>query len=325
MVTVIMWLLFALVILALFFVVGLTIALILVKRNLQGLSEELFIGFGKAGHSFIAWLIAPIFKLDFFLLWLLGKYDVRQQEPIPWEERPEFVGNHCFPGLQDVYNDIAEIFLRRPQNIMNPIYHFAPIPAEEDNFANQWYGFGTKICSIKFSRRSVASRAIAMRKSIRHADYGGSIISYPEGGRTQNGTEFYKSESEHVLRKFEEGAAYLSLKRKKPIVVFWKRIIGDKSKADKVSFRLLLKGFLRLHFDPRVKIIFDYGVVLYPNPNYSVNFKNKIERKAAIETHNQKIKEALFATADRQLETLDKRGWNILKRFWNWIPSLQIS
>jgi len=300
------WILFALAVLAIFFLVGLAIVLILVRRTLRGLAEEYYIGIEKAIHSWIGWLIAPIAKALLTILRLLKKMVVYQQEPIPWAEKPLFVANHPCPELQDVSIDLVEVFFLRPKNFINPVAYFPAVPAEQANFTNRWYGGPIRFCTIALDRHFKMSQARAILMALRHIENGGTIISYVEGTRTKKALEFSKSPKGNVLGKLTNGAAYLSLKTNRPIVVLWKKIEGCENVPPRdVSFLMLARGMLRLYCDKRVKIFYDFGVVV--RPEGAVNLDKKEERDAAIAAYNEKIQEAILATADRQSDRL-KRG-----------------
>ncbi|MFH1780645.1 MAG: 1-acyl-sn-glycerol-3-phosphate acyltransferase [Candidatus Nealsonbacteria bacterium] len=300
------WIVFALIVLVVFFLVSLGITLILIRRTINGLAREYYIGIDKAIHSGIGWLIAPIVKGFLLSLRARGKLIIYQQEPIHWEEKPLFVANHPCPELQDVFIDLVEIFFLRPRNFINPVAYFPSVPAEKTNFANRWYGGAIKLCTIAVERKSKKRGITAVSIAMRHINNGGTIISYVEGTRTKKALEVSKSPKGNILGKLTNGATYLSLQTNRPIVALWKKIEGcENVPAKDVNFSFLAKGILRLYFDPKVKMFYDFGATI--RPDATIKFSNKKERDLAIAAYSERIKEALLATADKQTDRLKER------------------
>lgn len=289
---------------AILFMVSFGIILLLVKKTFDGFAEEYSIGIRKAIHALTGWIAALIAKGNLVILQKCGKLIIYQQEPIPWAEKPLFVANHPCSALQDVFTDLVIIFFLRLQNFINPITYFPLVTAEAANFTDRWYGRIMRICTISLARDDKSREYKALLIALRHVQNNGTVIAYIEGGRTPKALTPSISEKGNLLREFTNGAAYLSLKTGRPIVVVWKKLEGcEDILPEDVGALLLIKGLWRLFFDPKVKMFYDIGMVVYPER--VVNLRNKKERVVAIEAYNKRIRQALFTTADRQTVRLE--------------------
>jgi len=289
------WLLFLAI--ALFFFSVLVIGLVIARRTINKLIEDL----NYARHTFVVWFITPFFRLYFWLLESrpLRKLRINVSGPLPWdEERLIFVGNHPMPKLQDTFLVPIVIFYLQFKHYLNPIRYFPITTADETNFGKSpFFAIFGKTFIVAVDRRSMILKGKSLEEvKKRSRECGGGLsIFFPEGGRTDSAKKHNKYlresfEGNKLATPLDKGAAKLSLETSAPIVIFWSNISGDDPPA-RPTTPTVFKGLAELLFNPKMKLIVNIGHPAGPL---------KAKPGETVEELNRRIEDALLELGDYQ-------------------------
>ena len=289
------WLLFLAI--ALFFFSVLVIGLVIARRTINKLIEDL----NYARHTFVVWFITPFFRLYFWLLESrpLRKLRINVSGPLPWdEERLIFVGNHPMPKLQDTFLVPIVIFYLQFKHYLNPIRYFPITTADETNFGKSpFFAIFGKTFIVAVDRRSMILKGKSLEEvKKRSRECGGGLsIFFPEGGRTGSAKKHNKHlreslEGNKLATPLDKGAAKLSLETGAPIVIFWSNIGGEDPPA-RPATPTVLKGLAELLFNPKMKLIVNIGHPAGPL---------KVKPGETVKELNRRIEDALLELGDYQ-------------------------
>jgi len=306
----------------------LVIGLVLARRTIRYLIEDLSL----ARHLIMSWFIAPVFRIYFLLLEISGKLQVTVNAHIPWEEkRLVFVGNHAMPKLQDTFLMPPIIFYRNLSKLRNPIRYFPFTIADEGNFVkNRFFRYFAGPHYLESVNRTAIGKMQA--KSViegwkkRLMEISSFLIANIEGGRTQSAESWIFSKNGNKLGKPTRGIAILVLETNSTVVSYWGSIvnvpywkfspqalfwkflerifrkywqkIGFYTARPKPCPQTVLWGLIELLFNPGIKAFIDINHPSGPiRPK--VGEENSRELTARIAT-------ALLEIGDYQLDRIQK-------------------
>jgi len=156
--------------------------------------------------------------LAFWLLKILGVLKVKGWENFPhWQERVLVVSNH--PSLLEPALLIG-LFAR--QYAVRPLRYGPYTLADKKNYCQKWWSWIVMPRLIAVDRTNEQRESFGSLVVARNVlKAGGSIILFPEGGRTFKGTRFVVSESGKKIRQLKAGFALLTTVPGTLVVPVW--------------------------------------------------------------------------------------------------------
>lgn len=153
----------------------------------------------------------------FYALRLFGILRVEKLERFPYlQKKLIVVSNH--PSL---WEPILLVGLFFKQFVFHPV-RFSPWSTpDKGNYFDKWYWFFVRPRFIPVPRGKVRAEMRSLIKIIRVLRNGGSVIFFPEGGRTHKGVEFFHSRNGKRIRKLRTGVGDIIAKTGATVVPIW--------------------------------------------------------------------------------------------------------
>lgn len=153
----------------------------------------------------------------FHTLRFLGIVRVENLERFPYfQKKMIVVSNH--PSL---WEPILLVGLFFKQYLFHPV-RFAPWSTpDKGNYFDKWYWFFVRPRFIPVPRGKIRAEMRSLVKIIRVLRFGGSVIFFPEGGRTHRGNAFLFSQSRKSIRTLRLGIGDIVCKSHAMVVPAW--------------------------------------------------------------------------------------------------------
>ena len=196
----------------------------------------------------------------FYLLKTLGTIQILHWERFP--KKPAnliLISNH--PSLVEPIL-LPALFFRG--YIFHP-FKFTPWSTpDRSNYYDRWYWFWTRPRAVPVDRKDKREELKAFFKLKEILTSGGTVVFFPEGGRTFKGEEFFYSQKGKKLRMLKEGTGLLVTKTQATVLPVWvegtEDVLPNSPDPDKLYYtfpriwkKMIIKIGEPLKFDPSNK------------------------------------------------------------------------
>jgi len=169
---------------------------------------------GIAGLFFLVYFIGFILFVFVSFLKLIGALKVYNESGLP--KNGVVISNHP-SRIETVI--LPSLFAKRC--FLHPIKESPWSTPDKTNYYDKKVWFWLRPRAIPIERGNSRQMVKALLKMKDVIEKGGTIILFPEGGRTFKGKRFFYSKKGKRIRELKKGVSWLALKTNAPIVPIW--------------------------------------------------------------------------------------------------------